>query len=201
MSDPNQFRIVREVPFAELEEKLREVTLLNQPDVHPYEGAQITIERFTWDTVLPTSKYVLSAGLDTQRDIRASIAPHGLDQLELEGGLVIDGSEKGPQSLTPPIVERFEADGKTPYVLDGSHRTNLGRFEGRESFLALFIRGIRKDCPPYAFPNLWSEVVEMVELPQDLASLKNYREYDDRYRLYRDFGPLNGSEPRRPKGQ
>ena len=60
MSTPSQFEVAGEIPFPELEERLRGITLLNQPDVHPYEDASISIERFKWDDVLPTSKYVLS---------------------------------------------------------------------------------------------------------------------------------------------
>ena len=199
MSNPNQFNVVREVPFVELEQQLRDITLLNQPDVRPYEDAEISIERFIWGDVLPTSKYVLSRQLAVQGAIKASIEPLGFDQLELESGLIIVGGEKGQQGLIPPIVERFDADGPMPYVLDGSHRTNLGRFEGRESFLGIFVRGIRPDCPPYAFPNSWGEVKKLVELPEDRATWKNYRgdvTKGEQYALYRDYSPINGSTPR-----
>lgn len=203
MSNPNQFEIVREVPFSELEEQLRGITLLNQPDIHPYEDARISIERFAYEDVLPTSKYVLERQMAVQRAIRASFAPAlgdpGHDQLELEGGLIIIGGEKGQQGLIPPIVELFEADGETPYVIDGSHRTNLGLRAGRDSFLGVFVRGIRHDCPPYAFPNTWEEVREVDELPDDRATWKNYRgdvTKGEQYALYRDYSPINGSTPR-----
>lgn len=193
------FEITGEMPLSELEARLRSITLLNQPDIHPYEDARISIQRFRWDEVLPTSRYVLSRQLEVQRAIRASIALLGYDPLELEGGLMIVGGEKGEEGLIPPIVERFPADGDMPYVIDGSHRTNLGRMEGRDSFLGVFVRGIRPDCPPYAFPNSWEEVEERAELPEDRAEWKNYRgdvSKGEQYALYRDYSPINGSTPR-----
>lgn len=199
MTDPNQFTVIREIPFEELEDRLRAVTLRGQA-TRPYEDAAISVERFTWDQILPTTKYVLTENLGTQRAIRDSLKPLGYDPLELRGGLIIQGSDGKTQGLIPPLVELFESEGDIPYILDGAHRTHLGRLEGRAGFLAVFIRGIRPDCPPYAFPNRWDEIVELQELPQDLSALKNYRNYDDRYALYRDLGPINGSVPRPPKG-
>lgn len=201
-SDWPQFEVEDEIPFSDLEERLRGITLLNQPDIHPYEDATITIERFTWDQVLPTSRYILTRQLDTQRAIRESIAPIGYDQLELESGLIIVGGEKGRQGLIPPMVERFDEDdgnGPVTYVIDGSHRTNLARLEGRKSFLGLLVEGIRPDCPPYAFPNSWEEVRELTELPEDRREWKNYRgdvTKGEQYALYRDYSPINGSTPR-----
>jgi hypothetical protein len=197
MSAESIFQIAREVPFSELEQQLRDVTLLNQPDVHPYEEATISIERFEWHEVMPTARYVETGLLAVQRRIRQeALALHGQDQLELEGGLIVVGGELGQQELIPPIVEQFDEVGPIPYILDGSHRTFDGRARQRESFLGLFIRGIRKDCPPYAFPNLWNEVHEVAERPADKSTWKNYRDYDNRYALYRDYGPINGSVPR-----
>lgn len=201
MAEPNQFKIEREIPFSELEDRLREVTLLGQPDIHPYEDADIYLERFTWDEVLPTSKYVLTRQLVVQQAISASLGAQRYHQLELEGGLIIVGGEKGRQGLVPPIVERFVERGRpdsvTPYILDGSHRAFRGRMEeGRDSFLGLYIRsGIRADCPPYAFPNTWGEVREVTELPENRADWKNFRGRHP-YVFYRDFGPINGSTPR-----
>jgi hypothetical protein len=201
MTSPNHFEIVGETPFAEVEAQLRGITLLKQPDVHPYEDAEIFLQEFAWDEVVPTSKYVLSRQLAVQRAIRASIAPHGYDQLEMESGLIIVGGEKGQQGLIPPIVERFFEEDRPesvrPYIIDGSHRTNLGRMEGRNSFIGIFVAGIRPDCPPYAFPNTWEEVQEVAELPEDRAEWKKYRlPIGKEYTLYRDFSPLNGSTPR-----
>jgi hypothetical protein len=203
MPEPNSFEIVGEIPFSEVERQLRGITLLNQPDVHPYEDAEIFLQEFGWDDVLPTSKYVLSRQLAVQRAIRASIAPHGFDQLELESGLIVVGGEKGQQGLIPPIVERFFEPDRPgtvrPYIIDGSHRTNLGRMEDRKGFLAVFVSGIRSDCPPYAFPNRWEEVEERTELPEDRATWKNYRgdvTRGEQYALYRDYSPINGSTPR-----
>lgn len=220
MSVPNQFEIIGETPFSELEERLRGVTLLDQPDIRPYEDAKISIERFTYDIVnsgfllkgaWPTSKYVLRRQLAVQRAIRACISLAGYDQLELEGGLIIVGGDKGTQGLIPPIVEAgnwrlnngrktVEISSQNPFIIDGIHRTYQGRHEaGRESFLGLFIQGIREDCPPYAEPNSWSQVKVRDELPEDRHEWKNYIgdvSKGEQYALYRDYSLLNGSTPR-----
>jgi len=194
---PVEFEVVREMPWKEVEERLRAVTLLNS-DIRPYENADIKLRRFNYKQVRPTSLYTIAAQTKKQRLIRADLVVQlQPSQLEMKGGLVIAGGDKGPQGLIPPIVETFEPEENT-YLLDGSHRTNLGRTEHVGSFMAIHISGIRPDCPPYAFPNEWSEVQELAEPPSDPSVMKNYRNFDDRYALYRDFAPINGSTPRLP---
>jgi hypothetical protein len=196
----HDFEVVGTIPFEELEARLRAVTLLKQPDVRPYENADISLRRITRAEVDPTSRYAIKKQIEVQQAIGKSlVAQVGYDQLEMENGLIVVGGEKGRQGLIPPVVEVFEEEGveTKAYVIDGLHRVYDGFVRGkRNSFIGVFIKGIRDDCPPYAFRNGWDEVQEFDEKPTDEASWKAYRDFADRYVLYRDFGPINGSSPR-----
>ena len=181
--------------MVELEEQLRNVTL-RKSRVRPYENATFAVRYFTYEEAAPMSLFVTTEQMDRHRRIGANLLAQGQPtQLNMVRGLILEGGPKGRQGLIPPIVETFEPEDIT-YVIDGSHRTNGGRWAGIEGFVAVHITGIRPDCPPYAFPNTWEEVRELPEKPDDPSIMKNYREPDHPYRLYRDFEPINGSTPR-----
>jgi hypothetical protein len=80
-------------------------------------------------------------------------------------------------------------------LLDGSHRANIGRWAGLSSFNAIWITNIRKDCPAYAFPNDWDDVITYDVPPTQPELRKRYRQ-ENLYQLYRDFSVLNNSKPR-----
>ncbi len=200
MATPN-FEVVGHTPWDELEGMLRDVPLLGQPDTRPYADATITVERFPLSELASTTKYVEVGLLVTQGLIRASLLPQGYDQLDLrEGGIFIDGGE-GPKHIIPPIVERYEAEGDTKYILDGSHRAQLARRDGEETgdedpeLTVVFVRdGIT--FPPYAYTNPWEQVEVVQERPEDKSTWKNYRNFENRYALYRDFSSIVDSAPR-----
>ncbi len=195
------FTVIGQTPWEELEPMLREVTLLGQPDTRPYANATISIERFRLSELASTTRYVEEELLSVQGLIRASLLPQGYDQLDLrEGGVVIDGGE-GPKRIIPPIVERFEPDGTHKYILDGSHRAQLARQVGEQAgeddpeLTVVYVRdGITH--PPYARPNLWEEVKILAERPGDKSTWKNYRDFPNRYALYRDYSHIVDSAPR-----
>jgi hypothetical protein len=201
MANAHEFEVVGQTPWPELEGMLREVPLLNQPDTRPYADATMSIERFRLSELASTTKYVQEDLIAVQGLIRASLLPQGYDQLDLrEGGIVLDAGE-GPKRIIPPIVERFEADGMDKYILDGSHRAQLarevGEQEGEEDpeITVVYIRdGITH--PPYALTNPWEEVRTVGERPADKSTWKNYRDFANRYALYRDYSQIVDSAPR-----
>lgn len=195
--------IIGVTPWKELEAAIRQVRLLhprNGENVYPYADARITLEHVTYDSVRKTSLYLARDLLEVQKQIAEDIAKYGYDPLELDCGLLLSSKDADGKELLagfiPPIVEETGIDGA--YVLDGSHRANLGLWAGKTGFNAVYIRGIREDCPSYAYPNDWDEVTVYDEAPKDPALRKRYRE-GDLYALFRDFGPLNGSRPRYPE--
>jgi hypothetical protein len=110
--------------------------------------------------------------------------------------MLLSQDAAGNEKLTgfvPPIVEETKELGA--YLLDGSHRANLGRWAGRKTMKVIYLSDIREDCPAYAYPNEWTEVKTYDLPPVEPALRKHYRE-GNLYALYRDFGTINGSRPR-----
>lgn len=181
--------------WDDLEQRLRGTTLLQPRDgeiVYPYADADIRLAEIAYDDVAPTSLYVLRGNLAVQAAIASDLANEGYDPLRLTAGLLLKNDTGEQVGLLPPIVEETADAGK--YVLDGAHRTSIGRWLGRTHFTGILISGIRPDCPAYAYPNTWDEVRITETVPADPAQKKHYR---DNYRaFYRDFSLLNGSKLR-----
>jgi len=190
------FTIEGATPWVELKRQVRDTPLLyprNGQKVYPYAKAGISLKPVSFAEVRPTSLYVLRKNLATQTAIATALAKEGYDPLELRAGLTIHDSEtRWSTALVPPIVEQTDADGM--YVLDGAHRTSLGRWKGKSEFLAIVISGIREDCPSYALPNEWdgADGIRLVEtVPENPADKKHYREQPESF--YRDFSRLGSS--------
>lgn len=201
MAEIPQFEVIEVTPWEELEAMLREVPLLNQPDTRPYVNATMSIERFRLSELMSTTKYVQEDLLAVQGIVRASLLPQGYDQLDLhQGRLTLEG-ETGTVRIVPPIVERYEPDGPYKYILDGSHRAETARQVGQEEgeddpeLTVIYIRD-SIEYPPYALPNRWDEVHVVPERPADKAEWKNYRDFFNRYDLYRDYNEVFDSTPR-----
>jgi hypothetical protein len=180
---------------------LREVPLLNQPETRPYANATMSIERFKLSELYPTTRYVQASLVASQGSIRDSLLTQGYDQLDLRNGGILIDSGQGPQRIMPPIVERYEVEGEHRYILDGGHRAELARRvalasgEKEPELTVIFIRdGIA--YPPYAFVNDWDEVQVVKERPIDKSTWKNYRDFEHRYSLYRDYSKIVHSAPR-----
>ncbi len=188
--------IEKVVSWGELEQRIRETPLLQQGEgetIYPYENANIRLEKLAFADVAPTSLYVLRQNLAVQAMIESDLSVAGYHPLELESGLLLKNEIGEEIGFVPPIVEETDEEGK--YILDGAHRTSIGRWLGRTHFVAIHVSGIRSDCPSYAFPNNWDEVKIMETVPSDPAEKKHYR--GENYRsLYRDFSLLNGSKLR-----
>jgi hypothetical protein len=192
-------KVERETPWPELEAQIRGVEMLlprGGEVVHPYANASISLQRFYFGAIRTTSFYVLRRGLAKQTEIAGALAGK-YDPLELEGGLVLTETDSaGAQTtvgLVPPIVEETMYDGV--YLLDGSHRANRAIWSGVESFVGIHIKGIRPDCPSYAFPNEW-DAVRIYDYTPAPHLRKKYREPEQPNVNYRNFGPVNGSAPR-----
>ena len=188
------FEIRSVTPWKELEPQFRAVTLLNDINgetVYPYENARISLQQFRYDEVRPTSLYAIRSNLAVQDAIRSALEVHGMDPLELDCGVSIGEEVKEPLLFTPPVVEKSDEVGN--YIIDGLHRSYLGLKTGRKEFVGVYVEGIREDCPGYAFPNEWSEVIEYDEVPREPALKKRYR--PDAFRYYRKY-KFSGSKPR-----
>ncbi|MCA9312955.1 hypothetical protein H6801_04480 [Candidatus Nomurabacteria bacterium] len=182
-------KIVSETTEQELIDRIRDVALLKNPDIRPYRCAEVAIREVNLADIKPTTLYVLSKNLEFQRNLTATLAGHDLDPLSLSGVAELE-HQGNVTGLIPPIVEVDAEHG--PCLIDGAHRTYIGRQAGRSIISALWIEGVDPNYPIYAYPNDWVDIVEYDSIP---AVKKHYRE-GDYSRLYRDISALNGSAMR-----
>ncbi|HET6509280.1 MAG TPA: hypothetical protein VFG42_20960 [Baekduia sp.] len=171
---------------------LRDVRLRGFPDVAPYAEAELSIESVDPETLAPPQRYVLRDGVRTMHDLRAALAPHGLDPLALSGGgayVTIDG-DRIP--VIPPIVEEsHEPDGRTvDVVADGLHRVYAARALGLP-ITVIVARGLPREHPYYALalPDGWAGVAELDELPDGFQK-KTYRNPDNYKSLFRQYNAV-----------
>jgi hypothetical protein len=180
-------------PFgaAELLDRLREVRLRGFPDVAPYADATLELAAVDPETLAPPQRYVLRDGVQTMHDLRAALAPHGLDPFALDGGAyaTIDG-ERIP--VVPPIVEEsHEPGGRTVDVIaDGLHRVYAARQLGLPITVVL-ARGLPREHPYYALalPDGWAGVAELDALPDGFQK-KTYRNPDNYKSLFRQYNAV-----------
>lgn len=171
---------------------LRAVRLRGFPDVAPYADADLRIVRVDPDALAPPQRYVLRDGVRTMLDLRAALAPHGLDPLALDDGgayVTIDG-ERIP--VIPPVVEEsHEPDGRiVDVVADGLHRVYAARRLGLPVTVVL-ARGLPREHPYYALalPDGWAGVAELDALPDGFQK-KTYRNPGNYKSLFRQYNAV-----------
>lgn len=183
--------IVKHELFSErdLIERLRKVTMLKSPDTKVYEQAFISLERIATDFMTPPQNYILREELKKVRLLKWSLEKRGINLFELNGFVRITLENLSePIDVLPPIVEEsIEKDGSMNLIInDGMHRVYMAR---REWLIpqVVFIRGIPKDLPYYAYPapNGWNGVEERDDLPP--GYLKKWHRIENYHALYRNF--------------
>lgn len=180
-------------PFSadELLDRLRAVRLRGFPDVQPYADAHLELRSVDPDTLAPPQRYVLADGVQTMHDLRAALAPHGLDPLALDGGAFIAVHGDRIPVIPPIIEESHEPDGRTVDVIaDGLHRVYAARALGLPATVIL-ARNLPREYPYYALalPDGWSGVAELTELPDGFQK-KTYRNPDNYKSLFRQYNEV-----------
>lgn len=208
--------IVREIPWKELEQKIREVPLLEKGDngaeVFPYSTAKIAIRNVSVKELCCPSKYALKINLEEQRRLHQFLLESGIDSLSLTSGVELTDGSGEIWSLLPPVVEVVEQEVIFPpregeldhsnrsslipmqMLIDGVHRVLLARELDRE-LNVLHITGVDPHYPYYALPNSWSELQVLNELPRSAQEKKLYRR-GNCYGLFRNFDTLGCGAPR-----
>jgi hypothetical protein len=209
-------RILREIPWSELEERVRGVPLLEKgedgAEIFPYENAKISLRRVSTAELCCPSRYALKGNLEEQRRLHHFLRDYGLDSLSLSSALELsDGSDR-VWSLLPPVVEVFNQEvifpprageidhtGRSSVIpiqmlIDGVHRVLLAREIGAE-INVLHITGVNERFPYYALPNSWEELRILDELPATAQEKKLYRR-ENCYGLFRNFDLLGCGAPR-----
>ncbi|MBE3587389.1 MAG: hypothetical protein IMW93_02330 [Thermoanaerobacteraceae bacterium] len=183
--------IIKVIPHSagELMERLRRVTMLTDPECYIYRDVYISLERLHTRHLAPAQSYVLTGELQKVRRLKWELARHGVDLFGLNGYVTIylDGYDQPVDVLPPVIEESVEADGSVFNIIcDGMHRVYLARLEWVVPQV-IFIRGVPKDRPYYAFPlpGGWEQVTLREDLPPGFV--KKWHRIADYKSLYRNF--------------
>lgn len=187
-------------PVDQLIANLREVTMLKAPEVKIYDKAFISLENISPSHISPPQNYILRGELTKVRELKWSLAEHGVDIFRLDGfvRLYLEDTEE-PVDLLPPVVEEsIEGDGTIHFIVnDGMHRVYMALREWVIPQVVL-IRGIPKHLPYYAFPvpGGWTKVEERDDLPP--GYLKKWHRIRNFHALYRNFNSsfMNVGGPR-----
>lgn len=184
-----QIERVEHFPIEDLTERLRRVTMLKRPEIYVYEGAAISLEEMTLDCLHPAQRYVLVQELNKVRQLKWELARFGYDLFRLDGYVKLWlAGEEHPIDLLPPVVEEsIERNGRVVNIInDGMHRLYVAYLEW-VSPQVIFIRGVPKDLPYYAFPHpaQWQGIDLVESLPE--GYLKKWHRIQDYKTLYRNF--------------
>ena len=205
------------VSLQDVEARLRQVPLKQRDtegnQIFVYRAANIGFRHIDPNEVNPSTFYLLRAGLEFQRQLRAELlSQEGIDTFDLSHALRIDVDGGREHLLIPPVVEvtprtvQFvprtkeeltisdQVEVGIPVINDGAHRMFLAREAGKP-IKVIYISGVDPNFPFYAHPNEWGRVRIMDAVPADKHKKKFYSR-DDCYALYRDFDVLGVGGPR-----
>lgn len=180
-------------PIETLVQKLREVTMLQEPEVRVYEKAQIEVKTLHSSKMSPPQRYVLGKQIMLLQELDFSLKEQGFDFLHLNGYLdVWFGDNELPVGILPPILEQsIENDGSIHWIIcDGMHRCYLSRayFTAPQVVLISHV-----PFPYYAYPNPsgWDEVEMIYE--EEKGLIKKFHRIRENKKLYRNFVPQFGN--------
>ncbi|KJR43599.1 hypothetical protein MCHI_000501 [Candidatus Magnetoovum chiemensis] len=174
---------------SELIRRLRDVTMLTNPQVYPYKEVFISLESISTDHLVPAQSYILNSELLKVRQLKWELEGHGIDMFNLNGYVKfwLDGYSE-PLDLLPPVVEEsVERDGLVVNIVnDGMHRVYAARLEWVIPQV-VFIRGIPKELPYYAYPvrGGWDRVAAVDRLEEGF--IKKWHRIKEYKTLYRNF--------------
>ncbi len=174
---------------TDLVSRMKEVRMLEDPEVLVYRDALISLERIHTRHLSPPQYYLLRTELEKVRNLKWALEEHGVDLFRLNGfvRLTLEGFEQ-PVDLLPPVIEEsFEDDGSVHLLVnDGMHRVYLSYLEWKIPQV-IYVRGVPRHLPYYAFPipGGWDKL----EIREDIPAgyVKKWHRIQFNKRLYRDF--------------
>lgn len=192
---------VKKFSQQELIERLRKLTMLEDENIRPYENAFISLEKICVEDLFPPQRYVLKQELLKIRELKWHLEARGIDLFELNGFVRIQfAGETEPVDLLPPVVEEsIEKNGRVTHIInDGMHRIYTAYLEWVIPQV-IFVRGIPKDIPYYAFPipeKDWTKIELRDDIPQTF--IKKWHRIEQNKKLYRNFNSafINVGGPR-----
>ena len=197
----DKIKILNEVPYNELEKRVREVTLMGDPDIKPYAHERVKIELKKIDPrfVRPVSFYYRGLSLEFQKLFRKTmLEEHNIDTFNLDRAYMFQFQLPGfpERMIMPPIIEISLYDGDLPIVMDGIHRTYYALQQGSD-INSMIISNVIIPYYGVPMPDGWATMKNSVLIPPNAEKRKfRFRHEDLLYALYRDFGPLKVGSPR-----
>ena len=171
--------------------KLRNVSLMQNPEIKPYENTIITLEKININSLSPTQKYLMNPELEKVKNLYKELKKHDVDLYNLNGyvDIYLEGYNT-PISVLPIIVEEsIEENGEVHLIVnDGMHRSFYAKQLNIIPQVA-YIRGVNTEkYPYYAYPleNSWNTEFDFLDNIPEGYIKKQYRWENFRF-LYRDF--------------
>lgn len=177
--------------------KIRNVTMLTDKTVKPYEHAILSVMQMDTAHMAPAQAYVLKGEFEKVRDLRYALLKERIDILNLTSHksyvkfitINDDGSKSSPITVLPPIIEdSYELDGSTRRIIcDGQHRCFLARSMWASPYV-LYIKDI--SIPYYAYPlrGGWDDVKVIDKLSPDI--IKKFHRFEAYKAYYRDMNSV-----------
>lgn len=195
-------------------DKLREVSMLEDPEIFPYRNAVISLEKLVISELYPAQRYVLKSELEKVRKLKWELLCYNRNIFKLDGFLNVHDADSDVENDTiavlPPIVEEYiTPDGHVAHLInDGMHRLYMAYLEW-EIPQVVYIRGLPKFMPYYAHPipkKDWSTIEIWDDIPA--GKFKKWHQVEQNKKLYRNFnsvfnnvgGPRGNSKNLKTKG-
>ncbi len=188
--------------------KLRNITMLQQKHIYPYELASMSIEKLNLDLLSPSQNYIIKDHLLQVEELKFKLKTYNIDIFNLNGYItmkIIKDKTPIKIDLLPIIVEEYILDnGQIAYIIaDGMHRSYMAYLQSINPEI-VFIRGIPKKLSYYAYPvkiDNWNLIPQFNHnLPADNSHIKKWRKYskNENYKYYRNYNSKfnNCSKPK-----
>lgn len=181
----------------QLIEKIKQVTMLYDESIKPYESATVKLRTINQHVVYPAQEYVLSSQLVNIANFRFKlINDYNVDILNMHGYVVTEFSDDTVMTTLPPIIEASSLE-DCYLICDGMHRMYLSR---RYWFNPVVVEISGVSQPYYAYPNPdgWDNVSIVKTIDLDMIKKFHRFPYPDYKHYYRNFNSVfqNVGEPR-----
>lgn len=198
-------KIIQFKPFDEIKEEIKNVPMLTDESVKPYRNSRIQLLEFDPNDLNITSLYYIKWNLAFQKELKLELEKLWYDLFKIWWILNYEWNDWKEYSIMPPVVEVVEREMKIlaneweinydkifkikfPVLLDWLHRALLAKTLWT-TIQVLYIDNVDKNCPSYAHPNTWEELIWYDEVPTD-KNLKKYYLREDAKSLYKNFWVL-----------
>jgi len=168
-----------------LKDILRQVTLIDNTDILPYQQAKISIELIDIDSIHPMALYVLRNRLEEILELHdAMLVSLGMSLFDLPGLLDFRYNSSEVQTIAPPLVEEYfeerysDTPSKIRGLVDGLHRVYTAKRLGMRRIRVILISEVRYPLVPV--PVEWEDItIYNFPPPTELKRVFRFGKYED----------------------